>query len=148
MLQQRKANCIRHTACESCGSSDANAEYDDGTYFCFSCNTYTPATRKQQERIMEVSLTKDAELERLIAKWAAAPATSIPERNITSTYTKHYGVVVDDGKHYYPYFSDESSEPVGFKVRHVATKGFVSIGNTKDAGLFGQQRYGNHNQRW
>lgn len=96
---------------------------------------------------MEVSLTKDAELERLIAKWAAAPATSIPERNITSTYTKHYGVVVDDGKHYYPYFSDESSEPVGFKVRHVATKGFVSIGNTKDAGLFGQQRYGNHNQR-
>ena len=147
MLQQRKANCIRHTACESCGSSDANAEYDDGTYFCFSCNTYTPATRKQQERIMEVSLTKDAELERLIAKWAAAPATSIPERNITSTYTKHYGVVVDDGKHYYPYFSDESSEPVGFKVRHVATKGFVSIGNTKDAGLFGQQRYGNHNQR-
>ena len=147
MLQQRKANCIRHTACESCGSSDANAEYDDGTYFCFSCNTYTPATRKQQERIMEVSLTKDAELERLIAKWAAAPATSIPERNITSTYTKHYGVVVDDGKHYYPYFSDESSEPVGFKVRHVATKGFVAIGNTKDAGLFGQQRYGNHNQR-
>ena len=147
MLQQRKANCIRHTACESCGSSDANAEYDDGTYFCFSCNTYTPATRKQQERIMEVSLTKDAELERLIAKWAAAPTTSIPERNITSTYTKHYGVVVDDGKHYYPYFSDESSEPVGFKVRHVATKGFVSIGNTKDAGLFGQQRYGNHNQR-
>lgn len=147
MLQQRKANCIRHTSCESCGSSDANAEYDDGTYFCFSCNTYTPATRKQQERIMEVSLTKDAELERLIAKWAAAPATSIPERNITSTYTKHYGVVVDDGKHYYPYFSDESSEPVGFKVRHVATKGFVSIGNTKDAGLFGQQRYGNHNQR-
>lgn len=147
MLQQRKANCIRHTACESCGSSDANAEYDDGTYFCFSCNTYTPATRKPQERIMEVSLTKDAELERLIAKWAAAPATSIPERNITSTYTKHYGVVVDDGKHYYPYFSDESSEPVGFKVRHVATKGFVAIGNTKDAGLFGQQRYGNHNQR-
>ena len=62
MLQQRKANCIRHTACESCGSSDANAEYDDGTYFCFSCNTYTPATRKQRERIMEVSLTKDAEL--------------------------------------------------------------------------------------
>ena len=48
MLQQRKANCIRHTACESCGSSDANAEYDDGTYFCFSCNTYTPATRKPQ----------------------------------------------------------------------------------------------------
>ena len=147
MLQQRKANCIRHIACESCGSSDANAEYDDGTYFCFSCNTYTPATRKPQERIMEVSLTKDAELERLIAKWAAAPATSIPERNITSTYTKHYGVVVDSDKHYYPYFSDESSEPVGFKVRHVATKGFVSIGNTKDAGLFGQQRYGNHNQR-
>ena len=28
---------IKHTSCESCGSSDANAVYSDGSTYCFSC---------------------------------------------------------------------------------------------------------------
>jgi twinkle protein len=35
---------------------------------------------------------------------------------------------------------------VGFKVRHVKTKAFRSVGDIKSGGLFGQQRYGNHKQ--
>lgn len=31
------ANFVRHTSCPSCGSSDANGIYDDGSSFCFSC---------------------------------------------------------------------------------------------------------------
>ena len=31
------AQFIRHTSCDSCGSSDANAEYSDGSSYCFSC---------------------------------------------------------------------------------------------------------------
>ena len=27
---------IKHTSCESCGSSDANAVYSDGSTYCFS----------------------------------------------------------------------------------------------------------------
>ena len=34
---------VRHEPCDNCGSSDANSLYADGSYFCFSCNTYTPA---------------------------------------------------------------------------------------------------------
>ena len=37
-----QANFVRHERCENCGSSDANARYDDGHAFCFSCETYTP----------------------------------------------------------------------------------------------------------
>jgi twinkle protein len=152
MYTTDKAKFVRHVACDACGSSDANAEYSDGSYYCFACQTPTAAPKTPYETHyerprMEVALTKDLELERLVAKWAAAPASSIPERSITSTYAKLYGVFVDGDKHYYPYFSEESAEPIGFKVRTVSTKGFVAVGNTKDAGLFGQQRYGNHQQR-
>lgn len=32
------AKFIKHTSCARCGSSDANALYDDGSSFCFSCH--------------------------------------------------------------------------------------------------------------
>jgi twinkle protein len=147
---------VKHEGCDACGSSDANAVYSNGSKFCFSCQKHTPAPRTDNtipfikpERPIDtpITLTKDVELERLVSKWAAAPASSIPDRNITSTYAKQYGVIVDGDKHYYPYFNSESSEPCGFKVRTVSTKGFVAVGNIREAGLFGQQRYGNHKQR-
>ena len=85
----------------------------------------------------------DLEMERLIAKWHEAAAVSIPERSLNSTYVKAYGVLVTPDAHYYPYFTDDSPAPVGFKVRTVANKGFRAVGDIKEAGLFGQQRYGN-----
>lgn len=159
MHTNSESTFVKHEGCDACGSSDANAVYSNGSKFCFSCQKHTPAPRTDNtipfikpersfgtEKPIDTQ-TKDAELERLIAKWAAAPASSIPERNITSTFAKHYGVIVDGDKHYYPYFGEDSSQPIGFKVRTVSTKGFSCVGNTKDAGLFGQQRYGNHEQR-
>lgn len=32
---------LRHSPCSSCGSSDARAEYDDGSTFCFVCRRNT-----------------------------------------------------------------------------------------------------------
>ena len=34
---------VRHVPCNKCGSSDANSLYSNGSYFCYSCRTYTPA---------------------------------------------------------------------------------------------------------
>ena len=31
---------IQHVGCEECGSSDANAIYEDGSSWCYSCHTY------------------------------------------------------------------------------------------------------------
>jgi len=89
-------------------------------------------------------LNSNPEYQRYLALWQQAKAQSIPERSIQSTYAKKYGVVVTDTHHAYPYFSAESTEPVGFKIREVKTKGFRAVGDIKDAGLFGEQLYGNH----
>ena len=93
---------VKHEGCDACGSSDANAVYSNGSKFCFACQKHTPAPRTDNtipfikpERPIDtpITLTKDVELERLVSKWAAAPASSIPDRNITSTYAKQYGAV-------------------------------------------------------
>lgn len=55
------ANYIKSGPCPACGSSDARAEYSDGTAFCFSCNTFTGAglkdrlkPRKSNEKAVKV----------------------------------------------------------------------------------------------
>lgn len=42
------ANYIKSGPCPSCGSSDARAEYSDGTFFCFSCSVFTGAGLKDR----------------------------------------------------------------------------------------------------
>ena len=39
-----EAEFVEHTSCDKCGSSDANAVYDDGNTYCFSCSTYVKGT--------------------------------------------------------------------------------------------------------
>ena len=38
-----KGEFVRHEPCDNCGSSDANSLYSNGSRFCYSCRTYTPA---------------------------------------------------------------------------------------------------------
>lgn len=144
------AEFIKHTSCDSCGSSDANAEYADGSTYCFACEAYTLSNSTKEAPRMttnQVSLSDDAEFNKLLTKWQQAVPIAIPERGIQSSYVKDYGVLVDGDRHAYPYFKDDEAQPCGFKVRTVSNKTFSSIGNVKVAGLFGQQRYGNHNKK-
>ena len=52
------AKYLHHTACSHCGSSDANAVYDDGGEHCFSCGYHKGSNIsgyvKQAEDIHEV----------------------------------------------------------------------------------------------
>lgn len=64
---------LQFTPCEKCGSSDANAEYDD-SYYCFSCNRYTPKlSLKRFKAIKEVRVCNGITLEKQLAggalKW-------------------------------------------------------------------------------
>ena len=57
------ARFLRHIRCENCGSSDANAIYDDGGSFCFSCHdksrpTMSPLVAKAQRNREDVSDVK------------------------------------------------------------------------------------------
>ena len=136
------AGFLRHTSCDSCGSSDANAVYDDGSTHCFACSK----TIKGDGR-MNTSAPRqgDAYLDRLIALWQAKKTSSIPDRGLTASTVERYGVVVDGETQAYPYFSPDQSDPVGFKVRG-RDKAFRTVGDTKEAGLFGEQLFGNHDQ--
>jgi twinkle protein len=87
----------------------------------------------------------DAYLDRLIALWQAKKTSSIPDRGLTASTVERYGVVVDGETQAYPYFSPDQSDPVGFKVRG-RDKAFRTVGDTKEAGLFGEQLFGNHDQ--
>ena len=80
-------------------------------------------------------------------RWRAASPASIPERCLKSDQVAFYGVVVTEQEHGYPYFSPDSSVPVGFKVRKLEHKDFTVVGKVGEAGLFGQQKYGNHERK-
>ena len=139
--------------CDDCGSSDAKAEYDDGSTFCFSCNVshqnrnsnVTNYDKHLQQLHKETKMSND--MPRVLALWRNSLPVAIPDRCLPAHRVKDYGVVVEGDKQYYPYFDDSHDEPVGFKMRNTTNKGFVTVGNTKGCGLFGWQRYGNHDQR-
>ena len=137
-----ESNAISKGPCDKCGSSDGNVLYDDGHSYCFVCESYTKG--EGEVSINQVALTGAGELDRTIAIWQGAKDTSIPERSLPTAVLAKYKVAVVGDRHYYPYFNDDSPNPVGFKVRDVSTKGFRAIGDVKSGGLFGQQRFGNH----
>lgn len=132
-----------HTSCNECGSSDANAVYDDGSTHCFAC---THTTRGNKPMTDTAPRGSDAHMDRLIALWQAKKSASLPDRGLTASTVDKFGVVVDGDTQAYPYFSPDQSDPIGFKVRG-KDKVFRAVGNTKDAGLFGEQMYGSHDQK-
>jgi twinkle protein len=136
------AEFLRHTACDSCGSSDANAVYSDGKTYCFSCE----ATGSDDGEVHVIPTVKSGELGRLNQRWAEGEAVAIADRNLTSTYVKKFGVFVEKNCQYYPYFKHGDTEPCGYKVRTMNPKSFKVVGDIKEAGMFGHQLWGNHKQ--
>lgn len=125
------SNFVKHIGCDNCGSSDANALYDDNHTYCHVCETYVPGDDDYVPQTRQVKMTTVN---------ISGVFRSIPERGITQATCEKYGVKVDNGKHYYPYF-DADGVLVGAKVRTVETKQFNIQGTTKESGLFGQQLF-------
>lgn len=58
------ARYVKHTSCPKCGSSDANAVYDDGSTYCFSCrrpsgSRVSPLVLQKEEETETISLPPD-----------------------------------------------------------------------------------------
>ena len=123
---------IRHEACESCGSSDANALYSSGNHYCFACEKFTPAEGNSMEPVRDtVSID---------TKFLQPIPTQLAKRKLTEKTLRHwgYGVAEYHGKkvqvaNYY----NKDNHVVAQKVRH-PNKDFTVIGSLKDAGLYGQ----------
>lgn len=129
-----------HQPCEDCGSHDALAYYDDGSSYCFSCNTYRKGTVKEIRYMDEIST---------VSQWSelkpdAGLYSDIPDRKLTLDTCKKYGVkvIVKAGgiaQHIYPYY-DKDNHLLCQKIRTVAGKDFHVLNGSqmKHALLFGQ----------
>jgi twinkle protein len=119
--------------CFKCSSSDAMVEYEDGSYFCFSCSTPFKSAPKDKEPEM----SKPEKLS--IKDVQNLPVRGFKERKIPKDICEFFEVKVsydEDGdieKHYYPY--DENTV---FNVRRLP-KTFSRMG--KMSKLFGQDKF-------
>jgi twinkle protein len=123
---------IKHCACPSCGSSDGNAQYEDGTTFCFVCRQYGKTEGDvdvpTKSKMTMVTLEQPGEV------------TGIQERGIHRSTTQHYGVTCDSHHHFYPYHNSDGSL-IAYKKRSVEDKTFSIKGGFKDSTLFGQSKF-------
>lgn len=117
-----------HGPCESCGSSDACAHYDDGHTFCFSCRKHSGGQPKRMARstTSERSIITDLEF------------VALTKRGLTEETCRkwRYGIS-PDGSEQVAQFFDKDGELVAQKTRN-KDKDFCWIGKSKKAGLFGQ----------
>ena len=112
-----------------CSSSDGKAIYDDGTGYCFKCETYFPANNQTPEP--QNFAIKDLGF------------GTMQSRQVTVKVAEFFGVrreVTSEGvasKVFYPYYQDEKL--VGYKVRTIP-KDF-KVQGTLPTTLFGQQAF-------
>lgn len=86
---------IQFTPCEKCGSSDANAEYDD-SFYCFSCNRYTPkASLRRFKALKDVRVCNGITLENKLAvhhlKWVLGYGLTAEELQQFSSSNERVG---------------------------------------------------------
>ena len=131
----KETSFIKHTSCEPCGSSDANAVYSDGSTYCFSCKKTKPSGTEDTEvefSVVQSHLTLD--------EIANLPVDGF--RNISKKVLYNAGVKVeyDENRniisHFYPITVNKKVK--AYKKRIVATKDFRSIGKADVPELFNQ----------
>jgi twinkle protein len=132
---QQTSNFVRHTPCESCGSSDANSLYDDGHQHCFSCGE----TVQAEGSAPDVAATP-RKVSGLINDVEIKP---LPSRKISVETCGHFGYGVSTFKgnpcQVAPYYS-EDGRLVAQKVR-LPNKDFIWLGTMKDALPFGAHAF-------
>lgn len=134
MDKENNGDFLYHTTCTSCGSSDGNAVYSNGTSYCFVCGKWSTTNT------IEPYKTRKTNMELLTIEPQALAKRKIP-LDITKKF--NYGVAYDKDSNlcqvanYY----NKDKELVAQKLRY-PDKSFKFIGNPKDALMFGQHLWG------
>lgn len=120
---------VKKGPCPECPSSDACASYDDGTSFCFSCDTFFPSSdggkttsRKKKSGLIRSTpreLQKRRIQERTAKKWGYGVG-------------QYHGANVQVAN-----YKDDSGQVVAQKIR-TASKEFTILGDAKKMGLYGK----------
>jgi twinkle protein len=137
----KNTNFIKHTSCEGCGSSDANAVYSDGSAFCFSCKK-TQAKDTQDTEVDFSVIQTNLNLDEI----SELPVDTF--RNISKQVLYNAGVKVEYDQdrniisHYYPITINKKVK--AYKKRIVATKDFRVVGKAEVPELFNQSNCGRY----
>ena len=130
---QTDSKFVKHIECDSCGSSDGNAMYDDGHTHCFVCNK-TIFGENMETKQNVINMAKGSNKKFILS--------DIADRKIKLETCRRYGVsVAKEGSmitdHMYKYYDKDGSH-VASKYRSTREKKFWSEGSLSNAGLFGQ----------
>lgn len=126
---------LHHTACPSCGSSDANSVYTDGHEYCFACGYHKNAVGGSGPGVARSTGGRVAELVEITEYFS--------KRGITQSTSEHFGYGVGEYKgkkcHVAPYF-DADGQLVAQKLRY-PDHTFSWVGDSKVALPFGASRF-------
>ena len=130
-MERDGSEFIAHTPCPACPSSDGFALYDDGHGYCFSCGHYEGTNQHTEERSspkVNTELVNQGD-NRALAK-----------RHITEETTQRFDYQIGKFKGktvQIANYKNNSGTTVAQKLRF-PNKDFLFIGDTKEAGLYGQ----------
>lgn len=126
-----ESNFLYHTSCDSCGSRDNVAVYDDGHTYCFGCENRTRG---------EDALTPPTQ-NKVSKDFISGEVKELPQRKIDFTTAQKFNYSIGDyfGRpcHIANYYNSDR-ELVAQKLRY-PSKDFQWLGDAKQATLFGQQ---------
>ena len=131
--------------CPSCGGGDPVALNEDGSAWCFSCDTRFPNYEEATNGTIE---TKPSDLQTYrnnSMNDAEGSFIALTDRGISVETAKKYGVKAVKNqssnqimRHLYPYYV--ANEITGYKIRE-PNKMFSWRGNPQGSGLFGEQLF-------
>lgn len=141
-LKEKSRIVKAHQPCNTCGSSDALAIYDDGHTYCFSCKTTIQAHGESIDNRLIPTYTERKKLNTDGFKGIPDDAKyeGYFERNITSKTSEFFGVKATDDKVFFPYHNADGTL-VASKIRGKTEKTFRSDGDWGSATLFGQNLF-------
>lgn len=142
MADDKDGQFLRHEGCESCGSSDGNAIYSNGTSYCFACDKWDRVNGLETDTTV---YRKSYNMSLFKYEYQDLTKRKIPE-SIAKQY--RYGVGVDNSGNMCQianYFNKDK-EVVGQKLRY-ANKKFKFIGDSKQSLMFGQQLWRNEGKK-
>ena len=129
-----------HTSCSACGSTDANAVYEDNTY-CWACQK---SVKTNGDNMVQEEQPKEP---KPLPDLSEAPIRGFRERGITRNTSEFFGVRCIQSAdetithHFYPYTTPEGTEVIAYKERIVEGKKFRTLGSFGTVALFGQSLF-------
>ena len=88
-MNTERANVVSRGECGKCGSSDGNVLYDNGSRYCFVCETYTAA--EGSDKIVSVTERK---VHTMNTPLSQGQFSAVEDRGISLEAAKAYGITV------------------------------------------------------